>query len=121
MGLVPLKDDLLTLCSLFSCLDPKSITTLTDTTTDSTQATTKDAQSNQVSKVSLEKKPVAVLTHTDFHSKLWTVTEPVAVPGLTTLSFLTAAVTVKSKPTVKLNFLKVIKFLCSMFVVSPCL
>merc|ERR1712228_792996 len=34
-----------------------------------------------------------------FPFKLWTVTELVAVPGPTTLSFLTAAVTVKSKPT----------------------
>merc|ERR1712083_313762 len=99
--LVPSKDNLLTLSSLFFCLDPKSTTTPTDTTTDSTQATTKDAQSNQVSKVSPEKNPAAVPTHTDFHSKLWMVTELVAVPGPTTLSFLTAAVTVKSKPTVK--------------------
>merc|ERR1711997_244958 len=100
-SLVPSKDNLLTLSLPSSCLDPKSTTTPTDTTTDSTQATTKDAQSNQVSKVSPEKNPVAVPTHTDFHSKLWMVTEPVAVPGPTTLSFLTAAVTVKSKPTVK--------------------
>merc|ERR1712038_510101 len=99
--LVPSKDNLLTLSLLFFCLDPKSTTTPTDTTTDSTQATTKDAQSNQVSKVFLVKKLAAVLTHTDFHSKLWTVTELAVVPGPTTLSFLTAAVTVKSKPTVK--------------------
>ena len=71
-----------------------------DTTTDSIQATTKDAQSNQVSKVSPAKKPVAVLTHTDSHSKLWMVTELVADQGLTTLNFLTVAVTAKSKPTV---------------------
>merc|ERR1712062_430629 len=97
--LAPLKDSLLILYSLFFSLDPKSTTTPTDTTTDSTQATTKDAQSNQVSKVSLEKKLAAVPTHTDSHSKLLMVTELVAVPEPTTPNSLTVAATDRSKPT----------------------
>merc|ERR1711881_529486 len=101
--LAPSKDNLSTLYLPSSSLDPKSITTPTDTTTDLTQATTKDAQSNQVSKVSLEKNLAAVLTHTDSHSKLLMVTELVAVPEPTTPSSLTAAVTVKSKPTAKFS------------------
>merc|ERR1712110_860932 len=99
--LAPSKDNLSTLSLPSFSLDPKSTTTLTDTTTASTQAITKDAQSKPVSKVSLERNLAAVLTHTDSHSKLWTVTEPVAVPEPTTPNFSTVAVTVKSKPTVK--------------------
>jgi hypothetical protein len=94
----------LTVFSLFFFQDPKSITTPTDTTVSvySIPATTKVAQSKPASKVFPAKNLAAALTHTDFHTKLLTVTEPVAVPEPTTLSFSTAAVTVKSKPTVKL-------------------
>merc|ERR1712110_1091596 len=96
--LAPSKDNLSTLSLPSFSLDPRSTTTPTDTTTASTQAITKDAQSKPVSKVSPEKNLAVVLTHTDSHSKLWTVTELVAVPEPTTPSSLTAAATVKSKP-----------------------
>merc|ERR1712127_484387 len=99
----PSKVNSSTVFSLFSFPDPKSTTTATDTTTVSMPATTKVAQSNPESKVFPARNLAAALTHTDFHSKLLTETEPVAVPEPTTLNFLTVAATVKLKPTVKFS------------------
>ena len=67
----------------------------------STQPPTPDAQLKLVSKVFPEKNHAAVLIQTDSHTKLWMATELAVDQGLTTLNFLTVAVMVKSKPTVK--------------------